>query len=182
MPEPETYRLTFTTDLDDTDRAYRARARASGRRSGRIRAGVQLIVAGLLLFVVGLWLDSWSLGLNDVVVLVTFGAVGLVLASGAWATYVRRSQWTRTPSLSRPLTCTVSEPDCLMQAPGVETRYDWSALGPVIVMEDLIVLGVRGLPTVHYLPRKGLADDEQWSDLTRFVQSRLPEDAVTVEA
>jgi hypothetical protein len=55
-------------------------------------------------------------------------------------------------------------------------------LGPVVVLDDVSVLGVLGSPTVDYLPGKGLADDQHRSDLTRFVLPRLPKDAVTAQA
>lgn len=163
-----TYLFAFAPTEDEVVRAHRVLDRATGARTERALQGSVLCALGLLECALagapapGADVVGVSLGLAIV-------ALGLVVATGALHGWTSRRRVRHYPGLRSERTCEVSGQSLRTSVLGVETRIPWSAIGRVVVGDDMLVLLLRGQPTMLYLPRRGLEHPDAWTQLVEDV-------------
>ncbi|MFN8156756.1 MAG: YcxB family protein [Candidatus Nanopelagicales bacterium] len=165
-----TYLLAFAPTEDEVVRAHRVLDRATGARVERALQGSVLCALGLLECAVaaapapGADVVGVSVGLAIV-------ALGLLIATGAVHRWTSRRRVRHYVGLRSERTCEVSAEGLRTSVLGVETRIPWSAVGRVVVDDDMLVLLLRGQPTMLYLPRRGLEPPDAWTQLVEVVET-----------
>jgi len=179
MGDAENYRFTFTREISELDRARREWMKVSGMRRRQIRAGLVLVAAGLVEFWAGIQLRQEGGSLIFFVLGAIFVAFGVGLLTGAWLSLVFRQQLRRYPALTSDRTGVISPSEVLIGAPGIDIRLEWSAIGQVVVLDDMVVLGLKGQPQCYYFPCRGLESEDRWPGLVHLLASREQQDSMT---
>jgi hypothetical protein len=183
MGDAETYRFTFTRDPSELDRARRAWCRATGWTKRRVGLGSVMVACGAILVFLVVQQRRSTAGYGmDIVVAAAVLIWGLGALTGAWDTFRFRLQVKRYPVWTCGRTYLVSSSSLLIEAPGIETRLAWSALAQVVVLDDMVVLWPKDQPGWHYLPRRGLEHDDQWSDVVRLLTAGQEQNSATTQS
>jgi hypothetical protein len=179
MGDAESYRFTFTREISELDRARREWMKVSGMRRRQIRSGLVLVAAGLVEFWASFQLRQEGGSLIFFVLGAMALAFGVGLLTGAWFSFVFRQQLRRYPALTSDRTGLISPSEVLIGAPGIDIRLEWSAIGQVVVLDDMVVIGLKGQPQFHYFPCRGLDSEDQWPGLVHLLAAREQQNSMT---
>lgn len=162
----QAFELSWQPTVADYEQLFRAKRRAT-RVVWLERGAGALLVLG------------WAQGvIHADPVAIFFFLLGVSMATGV---YLRTYRWLftyrRHPSMFLLTRSTVDEQEIREIDDESDVRMAWSRWKAVLHLPDRLILMTEtgGNCSMTYLPKRGLADPEQWPALVRLVESRVPD-------